>query len=203
METLWSEQAENDMTGIFCKLDARLPLEVNEKDTLVRFLAIHYVRSEEFIKVYEKVRDNKCRTTNFDASLPFDVRYRLRLDLLKETVIPSQFFEDTMRDKYMMCVKYLDRFGFEIGVAVEKETLILPDGGLLLADEVVRRTQPSDGVTLTGATHAVMPLGPRHLIAFTAKSKGAVYRELSDEQVKRANSNLELAVIKAYFRQPV
>lgn len=202
METLWNDLAERHMTNIFRKLDNHALFTAEEKNVLIRFLALHYVRSEEFIRVYKGLLADHARTDHFDMRLSFYERYYLRLEFLKESGIPSQFFEDTMKTYYEVCIDYLSGMGLEIGVAGGDETLILPDGGLLLADATAQYHQPSGGIGLKSAVHAVMPLGPRHLIAFTSKSSSIVYLNLSDEEVRNANANLKHAVIEAYYTLP-
>lgn len=100
---------------------------------------------------------------------------------------------------YKKSVGYLNNFGIEVGVAVGNATFILPDSGLVIMDDA-RRVQPSQGVGLVGATYAGMPLGPRHLLAFTSKTRGVKYTDLDDSQVVTANANLQHAAIRAYFR---
>jgi hypothetical protein len=199
IEDLWNNEAERHMYRVFASLDAGRALTLREKQVIVRFLAVHYVRSNEFIRIYETVRAQRASTLTFDLQLPFATRYDLRLKFLAETGTPSAFFEETMLGYYRQCLSYLTSFGLEIGTASGDETFILPDGGLFLADVTGQRVQPSGGVSLLEATYALMPLGPRHIAAFTSKARKFQYRPLFDREVCTANENLKLATIEAYY----
>lgn len=203
LEEAWNKQAESDIRPVFKKLDAGEPLTVGDKGILTRFCAIHYVRSEEFIRVYElHVREPKCRAVNLAPSWSFSDRYFLRCKLLRETKIPSIFFEGQMQQMYEKCLSYLSEFGLEVGTATGSVNFILPDGGLYLHDSATGHAQPSNGVSLLQADTSLLPLGPRHIVAFTARTRDITYRDLSDSEVGRANSHLQQAAIYAYFTQP-
>jgi hypothetical protein len=57
-------------------------------------------------------------------------------------------------------------------------------------------------VALMDATSAVMPLGPKHIAAFTSDTQGMTYVDIPDELIGRTNDRLKFGVIEAYYSQP-
>jgi hypothetical protein len=202
METLWNQQAENDIRQVLAKIDQRERITKNDLEVLARFCAVHFVRSNEFIKLYEYMRQQKAAVSGGDPRLGFIGNYLVRLQLLKNTKIPSDFFEKTMTEYYHKSAQHLKKYGVEIGIATGNNRLILPDGGLLIADVQEGKYQPGGGVALMEARQAVLPLGPRVLLAFNAKVKRIDYRDLDDANVANANEKLLKACHQYYYAQP-
>lgn len=201
MEELWSDQAEEEMRKVFDRLDAGRGLTLAQKNVVVRYLTVHFIRSTRFIKVYDEVRAARCETQRFDPQLNFSERYHLRLKVLCDTEIPCALFEEQMKHYYEKCLKYLSGFGLEIGTATGNESFTLPDSGMFLADFTDQQA-PSINVPVLQATNAVMPLGPKHIAAFTSRAPKLTYRQWSDAEVRRGNTHLRSVAIKAYYSLP-
>lgn len=202
MEALWSQQAENDIHVVFAKLAKRQRISRSDQELLARFCAMHFVRSNEFIKLYKKLAKSKYTTARMDSRLDFIDRYRVRLQLLKRLRIPSEHFESAVLEYYFKSVDYLKKIGIDIGFATGRNKFILPDGGFMIADVEKDRYQPTGGVALMDARQGIMPLGPSMLLAFNNKVKRIAYIDLDDEQVMNANKKLVRACHRHYYYKP-
>lgn len=203
MEQFWSDESEQYMGRIFKQIDNNEQLEAKDYQVLVRFLATHYVRSNEFLRVYDSVRKEYCSIVRLKSEFQdFFPRYMIHLELLRQTAVPSAFFETTMKYYYEKISRDLSGCGIDIGVATGNETFVLPDGGLLVLDSTIGIGQPSRGIGINNADHAVMPLGPRHIAAFNSLLPTIRYRDLNDQEVRNANANLQHAVIERYYKIP-
>jgi hypothetical protein len=203
METLWNEQAENAILRVLAKIDSREQLTTQDFEILARFCAIHFVRSKEFIKLYEYIRQRKASlASNYNHRLDFVDNYRVRLKLLRETEIPCEFFETVMTHYYYLCRDHLKEYGIEIGVATGGKQFILPDNGILIADVEEGKYQPSGGVALLQARQVIMPLSPTLLLAFRSPARRVDYIDLDDRQVKNANQKLLLACHEYHYQMP-
>jgi hypothetical protein len=198
LELLWSSQAESAIGRVFFKLDHRRPLTRNDKKLVAKMCAIHYIRSKEFIRLYKRLAEDKSQTVSL-RDPDFVTRYLVRLSLLRTMTIPSDHFEMFIKEYFPKCVAYLQKFSIEVGVAAGRERFILPDGGLLVSDVETNRYQPSGGVSLLEARQAVLPFGPKHLVAFTTKRRPSIYLDLTDREVLAANEKLKMACIQAYY----
>ena len=203
MEELWNQQAENDILAVFEKIDQRKTITRKDLGVLARFSAIHFVRSNEFIKLYEYIRQQKADAQDGDPRLGFVGTYIVRLELLKNTKIPSGFFEQVITEYYHKSAAHLMKYGVEIGVATGANEFILPDGGLLIADVEGGKYQPSGGVALLEAKQAVLPLSPKLILAFNVKVKRITYKELNDSHVANVNLKLLKGCHRSYYRKPV
>ena len=200
MEKLWSDEAENDVGKVFEKIDKRLPLNDADSKLLARFCAVHFVRSKEFIKLFKKIMDQKASTVNMeDVREDFYFKYMVRLNLLRESKIPSKFFEKIVLEYYQKSKSYLEGKSIEIRYAIGGEQLILPDGGLLVSDVVTGKYMASGGVPLLQAGQAVMVLGSGLLMGFNDHIEGVKYMPMNDENVTNANGKLLFACHDCYY----
>jgi len=85
METLWNQEAENNIHKVFAKIDKQQKLKRRDVELLAKFCALHFVRSKEFMKLYEGIRQRHAAT---EAINGFAGQYIVRLKLLKQTEIP-------------------------------------------------------------------------------------------------------------------
>jgi hypothetical protein len=202
METLWNRQAENDIQNVLMKIDLRKRITKTDLGVLARFCAMHFVRSNEFIELYEYIRQQKANVSVNTEDLDFTNKYRVRLRILEKTKIPSEFFEKNITEYYFKSAEHLKNYGVEIGVATGRNRFILPDGGLLVADVQAGKYQPWGGVALMQARQAVMPLSPTLLLAFNASVKRITYIGLDDHEVANTNHKLLKASREFYYQQP-
>jgi hypothetical protein len=203
MESLWNKQAETDIKLLFGKIDNQEKLNKKDINLLARFCAIHFVRSKEFIKLYELIRQKNAEIESIKFNdYGFAGKYIVRLKFLKQTKIPCQFFEEQMKCWYDKTVKELSRHGVEIRVATGHGRIILPDGGLLISDVDANKYQPTGGIALLQARQAVLPISPIHLLGFNTKIKGVKYINMNDTNVSNANSKLVKACHEFYYCTP-
>ena len=107
-----------------------------------------------------------------------------------------------MKEHYYKCATYLSGYGIEVRTATGAERLVLPDGGLLIADAAVDKYQPTGGVSLQDSKQAALPLSPTQLLGFTNKTKRVLYKDMDDINVTNANGKLMYACHESYYYNP-
>lgn len=199
IEKLWNKEAEGAMGRIFSKIDAQKGLTLKEARILATFIAIHYVRSNEFIRLYEQKRQREADLIFRDSKADLANRYILRARWLQETRIPSVYFENTLRDLYVDCRDYIVEHGIEIGVALNADSFILSDAGVVISNTETNRLQPSGGTSIKDANNALMALGPKLVASLSSRSQKVSYRTLRTDEVNYVNELLKKGSIQVYY----
>jgi len=217
-EKRWS-QVERMMTHAFKLIDERKLLADAKFSKAVRdFVALHFARGYAIHLMYQQMLPVKRQqfVTNMLATFsPEQIVYELKgLRLSRDAAVDvapkllASKFDDQMKDDNLMGKTLLDMFSRGRALAAENELEIwyAPDGhDFLIGDApAVSYNHDTDqvgvlnGVAWRTADNILMPLGPKHVVAFAKKSG---YFEATPETVVAVNKlQIRGAIHEVYYR---
>lgn len=205
LEKKWDTEIESEVRQAIQSLENGDLLHSDKHmKTLKRVIALHYIRTQAHFAAKQIEAQEAYRQKIIDE---VSVQYPDQKKLIEERVAiewPITELKATIGvfEKYIPKVeKFLDKHGLEVGVAPEGSEFIIGDVPVVTADGNGNFGM-LNGVAITDARGVAMPLTPKYIVAIKTKPFAKKYRQLTKEQVEKANSRQALLTMEQYYSKP-
>lgn len=205
LEKRWDTEIESEVQQAIQSLENGDLLHSDKHmKTIKRVIALHYIRTQAHFAAKQIEAQEAYRQKIIDE---VSAQYPDQKKLIEERVAiewPVTELKATIGvfEKYIPKVeKFLDKHGLEVGVAPEGSEFIIGDVPVVTADGDGNFGM-LNGVAITDARSVAMPLTPKYIVAIKTKPSTKKYRQLTKEQVEKANSRQTLLAMEQCYSKP-
>ena len=193
LERIVFGQVEKAMRDVFMATDNGTVLDKSDFiKTLLRFIAIHLIRSKSSDKRWGELWQDYQRKSPVLRSVPDNDPSVIKIRTEALINVLDKIFNDLMSGAWI-----------EIGVAAKGTSFVLADTGAFIMDSDTGRMGLHNDVSFQMANGLMLPLGPRYVAAVcTGQAPPPQYRQLSESSVQRFNNFQQNVAVKKVYFQP-